>query len=160
MMGRVERGFSLVEIVFVLLIVGILMLAAMPSGEERVDRKAIIESLELFEGYKRQVAAHYMFYGEFPTDNEAAGIPPPPLIIGNYIVSGELDNGAIHIELGNKIRPQLRGKIISLRPVFVPGEENVPISWICGNDTVPANMLAAGENKTNLESLRLPVTCR
>jgi type IV pilus assembly protein PilA len=160
MMGRVARGFSLIEIIFVLLIVGILMMAAMPSGEERFDRKAISESLELFERYKRQVEAHYMLYGEFPMDNEAAGMPSPPLIIGNFNVSGELENGAIHIQLGNKIRPQLRGKIISLRPIFVPGEANVPISWICGNDTVPANMVAAGENKTNLESFRLPVACR
>ena len=118
------------------------------------------ESLNLVSGYQLQIEQYYMLNNEFPADNEAAGIPPSQAILGNYLEAAELVDGALHLQLGNKIRPELKGKFVSVRPIFVPGTANTPISWICGNDTVPPNMLAAGENRTDIESFRLPVSCR
>ena len=153
-------GFTLIEMLVVLAIIALLALATIPTGGGKFDQAAVSESLNLVSGYQLQIEQYYMLNNEFPEDNEAAGLPPSQTIMGNYLAAAELADGALHLQLGNKIRPELKGKFVSLRPIFVPGTENTPVSWICGNDTVPPNMLAAGENRTNIESFRLPVSCR
>lgn len=144
----------------VLLIVAFIALAAMPSGEGRMDQAYVAESLALATPYKLQIAEYQMQTGEFPTDNEALGLPMPDELQGNYLSSMTIDHGALHLELGNKIRPELRGKVVTIRPIFTPGVENGPISWVCGHSAVPGEMVAAGPNLTNLDPHRLPVQCR
>ena len=154
------NGFTLVEMLVVLAIIALVMLATIPNGSGKIDQAAVSESLSLVSVYKLQIEQYHMLNNEFPEDNEAAGIPPSQAIMGNYLEAVELADGALHLQLGNKIRPELKGKFVSIRPIFVPGTENTPVSWICGNDTVPPNMLAAGENRTDIESFRLPIACR
>lgn len=110
--------------------------------------------------YQLEIEDYYRKNKEFPADNTALGMPNPESIIGNYLAAVYLDSGALHLQLGNKVRPQLKGKIISIRPVFVPDIYNAPVSWICGNDGVPENVAAAGDNRTNVEALSLPNSCR
>ncbi len=158
--AAVTRGFSMIEMLLVLVLISMLVLAALPSGGGKIDQTGIAESLSLVERYKTQVEQYYLSHQAFPPDNDAAGMPEPEMIIGNYLAGVEQADGAMHLILGNKIRPELHGKRISVRPVFVPGAENSPISWVCGFDTVPANMVAAGENRTDVEGFRLPLSCR
>ncbi|MEP5765683.1 MAG: pilin [Halieaceae bacterium] len=159
-LSRAEKGFSLLEMLVVLAIIGIVIMATIPSGGGKIDQAGISETINLVKRYQPQIEQFYMATGEFPIDNDAAGLPDPESIIGNYLQATYVDSGAIHVELGNKIRPELKGKIISLRPIFVPDAENSPISWVCGLDTIPENMVAAGENRTDVEAYRLPMSCR
>jgi len=153
-------GFSLLELMIALAVVTIVVMAALPSREGEIDKVAVAETIGLVAPYKLQVAEHYQNFGEFPANNEVAGLPPANLLQGNYLQSVTIENGAVHMELGNKIRPELQGKIVSLRPIFVPGVPGAPISWVCGRDTVPGDMIAAGPDRTTLEAFRLPVQCR
>ncbi len=157
---RVSNGFTLIEMVIVLAIMAIILVASIPSSGGKVDQVGINEALNLVKIYQPQIEGYYRTNKEFPADNEALGMPGPESIIGNYLAAVYLDSGALHLQLGNKVRPQLKGKIISIRPVFVPDTDNAPVSWICGNDSVPVNMLAAGDNRTNVEALSLPNSCR
>ena len=150
----------MLEIIIVLVIVALIALAALPSKEGQMDQAYLAESIALATPYKLQIAEFQQFNGEFPRDNATAGLPMPNEIQGNYLRSITIENGALHLELGNKIRPALRGKILTLRPIFTPGVENGPISWVCGHSTVPGEMIAAGPNRTDLEPQRLPVQCR
>lgn len=154
------RGFTLIEMVIVLAIMAIILVASIPSSGGKVDQVGIKEALNLVKIYQPQIESYYQTLKEFPADNDALGMPAPESIIGNYLSAVYLDSGALHLQLGNKVRPKLKGKVISIRPVFVPDTENAPVSWICGNDSVPANMLAAGDNRTNVEALSLPNSCR
>lgn len=158
--GSQRRGFSLLEMMMVLVIISLLLLAALPSGTTKVDQAGISEALTLVERYKLQIEQFYMLNNEFPPDNTSAGMPEPKQIRGNYLAAAHQVDGALHLELGNKISEDLQGKIVSIRPVIVPGVDNAPISWICGVDTVPTDMVAAGENRTDVEGYRLPVNCR
>ena len=155
-----SRGFSLIEMLIALALISILVVAAMPDKKGQVDQSYVAETLALTAAYKVQVMEYYQASGEFPADNTTAGLPSPREIQGNYLQSMTVENGALHLEMGNKIRPELQGKTLSIRPVFMPGVIGAPVSWVCGHDTIPGEMVAAGPNLTNLEPYQLPIQCR
>jgi type IV pilus assembly protein PilA len=69
-------------------------------------------------------------------------------------------DGALHVELGNRINALLDGQVLSLRPMVVTGSPESPISWTCGNAEPPVGMEAIGENRTTVDDRFLPPTCR
>ena len=154
------KGFTLIEMMIVLSIIAILVTLAIPNSKGRTTRVQIEESLKLVEDYQQQVVSYYKVMGEFPPNNQTIGMPDPEKIIGNYLTAVTLEQGALHLELGNKIGEGQTGKVVSLIAVFVPGSPQSPISWICGSAAIPAGMQPAGTNLTNLELAYLPAKCR
>lgn len=155
-----SRAFTLLEMMIVLAIVSVLMLAMIPANTGRIDQAYIAETIDLVRKYQPVISKYFDVHQEFPADNQAAGLPEAKTILGNYLTSVLVEDGAMHLTLGNKIRPELSGKVISLRPIFVPNTVNTPVSWVCANDSIPANMLAAGENRSNVPLASLPLSCR
>lgn len=162
-MGKVKtknvNGFTLLEVMITVAIIAILATIALPSQTGKFNQQKIVETLEIVERYKSDIEKTYRLTGEFPLDNEAAGIPLSKKIIGNYLQGMLVENGAMHLSLGNKL-PQLKGKIITVLPVYVADSPNSPISWICGFDQIPDGMIVAGVNRTNVEISTLPGRCR
>ncbi len=154
------RGFTLLEMMIVLAIMAVLLVLTVPVNTGKMDQTYIAETKELVRRYQPLIEQHYRLFSQFPANNHAAGLPDADNILGNYLTSVELVNGAMHLTLGNKIRPDLKGKILTVRPIFVPDTNNTLISWICGNDTVPENMIAAGENRSDVPPVSLPLSCR
>lgn len=144
----------------VLSIIAILVTLALPNTKGRTTRVQIEESLKLVEDFQQQVVAYYKVMGKFPENNNAIGMPDPEKIIGNYISAVTLENGALHLELGNKIGEGQSGKVVSMVAVFVPGSPQSPISWVCGSAEIPKGMQAGGANLTNVELAYLPAKCR
>lgn len=157
---KASAGFSLIELMVVLAIIAILVTLAIPNTKGRMTRGQIEESLSLLIDYQSQIQAHYKFTGEFPANNGTIGLPDPEKIVGNYMVAVTLADGALHIELGNKIAEGQSGRVVTVYPVYVPGSPMSPISWVCGLSAVPEGMTAAGENLTDIELAYLPLRCR
>ncbi len=153
-------GFTLLELMAVVGVVAILAFLALPSRTGEISQIQVLESLDLISNYQNQIAALYAIDGGFPTDNAAAGFPEPERIIGNYLKQMEVSDGAIHLTLGNKVHPTLVGKIVSIRPVYVYESPTSPVSWVCGQDEIPAGMTVAGENLTDAPPESLPGRCR
>lgn len=154
------KAFTLLEMLIVLAIISIMLVATIPAGGGKVDQVRVAETIDLVKRYQSQIAHYYRVHNEFPANNAAADLPEPTNIVGNYMSGVYLVDGALHLQLGNKIRQELNGKLVSIRPIFVPDVPNTPVSWICGNDTVPPEMLAAGENRTSVPNASLPLSCR
>ena len=154
------NGFTLIELMIVVAIIGILASIALPSYQTYTTRAQVVEALTLAEEIKGAIKEYYKYKGEFPADNASAGVPMPQYLIGNYVKGITVENGAMHVKLGNKVSAAVKGKVLSLRPLVVTGSPQSPISWNCGYSDAPEGMEAVGDNETTVDSMFLPAMCR
>lgn len=154
------RGFTMLEMMAVLVVIAILSLMAIPSLQEKIVRDQIVEALPLADIAKGPVAASWLLAQTFPADNTAAGLPAADKIVGNFVSSTLVQAGAIHITFGNRASGAIKGKVLSLRAAVVADSPIVPVAWVCGNATVPDKMTVKGENRTNVPASLLPLKCR
>jgi type IV pilus assembly protein PilA len=157
---KYKKGFTLIELMIVVSIIGILASIAIPNYQDYITRSEVVDALSMANKIQSDVGAYYDERLAFPADNEAAGVPAPNLLIGNYITGVEVEAGAIHVTMGNKTTKPLQGKVISFRPAVVKGSPTSPISWLCGYDGPVKGMEAVGENKTDMDKKFLPAACR
>ena len=142
-------GFTLVELMIVVSIIGILASIAMPQYQNYIHRTEVTEAITMAANIREDVTAYYTETLEFPRDNQQAGVPQPDKLIANRITGVEIENGAIHVTLGNKIAKPLHGKVLSFRPATVNDSPTSPISWLCGYDKPVDGMTAIGANKSS-----------
>ena len=159
-MFKLKPGFTLIELMIVIAILSILSSMAIPTYQDFIIRAQIQEAINLSDSVKKTIAEYYVTYQKFPSNNQAAGVPKPEHLIGNFVTSIQIKEGAIQITLGNRINAHVNGKVLSLRPAIVTANPNSPISWLCGYAQAVNGMTAIGENNTTVPSLYLSPTCR
>lgn len=155
-----SRGFSLLEMMVVLAVIAILAMVVVPSYVSTTAKEQVKESLDIAEKLKAPVLAFYQVTQTMPVNNAEAGLPAADKLLGNYVTSIELENGAFHILFGNKAVAPLQGKILTVRAISVVDSPASPASWVCGYSIVPAGMEAKGDNRTSVPFGLLPVSCR
>ncbi len=161
MRQKTSKGFTLIEMMVVVGIIAILATLALPIYTSSLARDQIVESVALVEQLKLPADRYWQANGNLPANNAEAGIPESRKLIGNYVESIELKDGAFHIAFGNKAVKVLKGKFLTVRAITVTGSPASPMSWTCGYSNVPTGMEAAGTNKTSVQPQGLlPVACR
>ena len=150
----------MLEIAVALAIIAILATIAVPSFLDRIIRDQIVSAIPLADIAKAPIALSWATAQTLPADNAAAGLPAAEKIVNNYISAVSVNDGAIDITFGNSASGGIQGKILTLRPAVVADTPVVPVTWICGNAGVPAQMTVMGENRTNIQANYLPANCR
>ncbi|EMS4367944.1 pilin [Neisseria gonorrhoeae] len=72
-MNTLQKGFTLIELMIVIAIVGILAAVALPAYQDYTARAQVSEAILLAEGQKSAVTEYYLNHGEWPANNGAAG---------------------------------------------------------------------------------------
>ena len=154
-----HKGFTLIELMVVIAMIGILASVALPQYSKYIQRSELVEPLAMAATIREDVTAFYVEQGRFPKDNEQASVPQQQFLIANRVTGIEVENGAIHISLGNKASAPLQNTILTFRPAVVIDSPTSPITWLCGYDHPVKGMQAVGDNKTNVPKDLLPSSC-
>lgn len=162
MKNKTIQGFTLIELMFVVTIIGVLAAIAIPAYHPYVHRAKLAESYSLIPVPKNAIIAYYEQFGIFPLDNQMAGIPIPEKITGQYIDSITIDQGAIHIAINHLNQLDTASSyILSIQPGYLQDYPTGGLLWFCGYNTeIPEGVILVGENKTNIPSEYLVGPCR
>jgi type IV pilus assembly protein PilA len=153
------QGFTMIEMMMVLVVIAVLALIALPSYQDRVLRTQVKEGQAMVEFVKQAVAVHYALKKTLPADNAAAGLPPEDRIVSTNVAKVTVTGGAVNIVYGNKANKAIAGKVLTLRPAIVPDFPQVPIAWVCGKAKVPDRMIAQGTDATSIPVMATPLDC-
>ncbi|HEZ4494325.1 TPA: pilin [Neisseria meningitidis] len=164
-MNTLQKGFTLIELMIVIAIVGILAAVALPAYQDYTARAQVSEAILLAEGQKSAVTEYYLNHGIWPANNNSAGVATSTDIKGKYVQSVEVKNGVVTaIMASSNVNNEIKGKKLSLWAKRQDGS----VKWFCGqpvqrDDKATNNdaVTAAPDNSNNgINTKHLPSTCR
>ncbi|HFB0438963.1 TPA: pilin, partial [Neisseria gonorrhoeae] len=98
-MNTLQKGFTLIELMIVIAIVGILAAVALPAYQDYTARAQVSEAILLAEGQKSAVTEYYLNHGEWPENNASAGVASASDIKGKYVEKVEVKNGVVTAQM-------------------------------------------------------------
>ncbi len=126
------KGFTLIELMIVVAIIGILAAIAIPAYQDYTKRTYVAEGLSLASAAKNSVWDYYSSEGNWPADNTAAGLVEPSSISSNKITSVDVTNNTITISFHNTISAAPNNTLI-----LTANDNNGSLSWDCTGGALP-----------------------
>jgi len=147
-MKKMQKGFTLIELMIVVAIIAILAAIAIPAYQDYLVRSQVSEGAVLADGAKTAISEFYSNTGGFPSNNTSAGLAVKTAIVGKYVSqvdAGGVQPGVIQVTYGNSANKAIKGLFFGLSAITHAGS----IEWSCKNTTY-----------TTVASKYLPTSCR
>ncbi|ENW1823743.1 pilin [Neisseria gonorrhoeae] len=126
-------------------------------------RAQVSEAILLAEGQKSAVTEYYLNNGEWPKDNDSAGVASSPTDIkGKYVKSVTVAKGVVTAEMASTgVNKEIQGKKLSLWA----RRENGSVKWFCGQpvtrtDKAKDDAVTDANDANKIDTKHLPSTCR
>ena len=167
-MKKMQQGFTLIELMIVVAIIGILAAIAIPAYQDYTIRAQVSEGLNLAAAAKAAVAETFLNRGVAPVNRQVAGMSANAGDTqGKYVQSVQVANGAITVTYGNEANQAINGATLGLTP-YLSGDNSV--IWDCAAALAPSGagtrmMPGAADTPGSLGSTAalnkyLPASCR
>jgi len=163
MKKAIQKGFTLIELMIVVAIIGILAAIAIPAYQDYTIRAQVTEGLNLMSDMKAGVAEWYAQEGAWPSSLIQLGISGGASSkTGKYVSSVGMNTGTLIATFGIQANKNIADKALTLKPMV---SKNGDVIWVCGKREEPSgaddpSSGASGNASTTLLAKYLPATCR
>jgi type IV pilus assembly protein PilA len=165
-MKTIQKGFTLIELMIVIAIIGILAAIAIPAYQNYTIRSQVTEGISLAAGWKTAISEYYAQNGSFPAGSTTSATGAATKVsvsgasVGKYVSAITVGaNGVISVAYGGS---QASAKLpLSSVLTFAPGTDtNNDVVWVCGSAATPTNVTMVGATTgTNISAAYLPTSC-
>ena len=146
-MKKIQQGFTLIELMIVVAIIGILAAIAIPAYQDYTIRAQVTEGMNLAAAAKVAATEYWQDRGQFPTTNAIAGLSAPGTINGKYVASVALEPASTDVQgtitvtygtaaAGYATHTNIAGQTLTFvaAPVLADGS----VEWNCTGGSVVA----------------------
>jgi len=144
-MRKMQQGFTLIELMIVVAIIGILAAIAIPAYQDYTIRAQVSEGMSLASGVRTAVSEFFQATGRWPATNTSAGVASEASITGNYVGGVQVNGSTISARFGTGANQAINGQSLILQGSGNPGDGSV--QWTC-------------TGSTGLNPKYLPASCR